>query len=129
MCIKIMYNMNPFKNVFQYQMAKFNSAKPRFFSIKLIKQFLLIQGKRNGVLVLFNLQLLKYCWWWTYFLLMYWLFVLLLGLFTHILCSFFYRSFLFFLMFYGSLVVLSADFYTLNITNIFSKKSVIVYII
>ena len=67
MYIKIMYNINPFKNVFQYQIAKFNSAKPWFFSIKLIKQFLLIQGKRNGVLVLFNLQLLKYCWWWTYF--------------------------------------------------------------
>ena len=29
MCIKMIYNITIFKNVFQYQTAKFNSAKPQ----------------------------------------------------------------------------------------------------
>ena len=29
MCIKMMYNITTFKNVFQYQVAKFNNAKPQ----------------------------------------------------------------------------------------------------
>ena len=29
MHIKIMYNITTFKNVFQYQIAEFNSAKPK----------------------------------------------------------------------------------------------------
>ena len=31
MCIKMMYNKTIFKNVFQYQTAKFNNAKPHCF--------------------------------------------------------------------------------------------------
>ena len=31
MCIKMMYNITMFKNVFQYQMAQFNNAKPQIF--------------------------------------------------------------------------------------------------
>ena len=29
MCIKMMYNITTFNNVFQYQMAEFNSVKPQ----------------------------------------------------------------------------------------------------
>ena len=29
MCIKMMYSIITFKNVFQYQMAEFNNAKPQ----------------------------------------------------------------------------------------------------
>ena len=29
MCIKMMYNITMFKNVFQYQMAQFNNVKPQ----------------------------------------------------------------------------------------------------
>ena len=36
MCIKMMYDMTEFKNVFQYQTAKFNNAKPQLLCINLI---------------------------------------------------------------------------------------------
>ena len=36
MCIKMMYDVTAFKNVFQYQTAKFNNAKPQLLCINLI---------------------------------------------------------------------------------------------
>ena len=36
MCIKMMYDMTAFKNVFQYQTAKFYNAKPQLLCINLI---------------------------------------------------------------------------------------------
>ena len=36
MCIKIMYNITTFKNVFQYQTANFNNAKTNYFCTNLV---------------------------------------------------------------------------------------------
>jgi len=59
MCIKIMYNITTFKNVFQYQTAKFNNEKPQllFFYVRL-KIFLFLNW-----FIYFNWRLitLQYC--------------------------------------------------------------------
>ena len=36
MSIKMIYNITTFKNIFQYQMAKFNSAKLQLFCTHLV---------------------------------------------------------------------------------------------
>ena len=62
MCIKMMYNITTFKNVFQYQMANFNNAKLQFFLCH-PDSFIAIQDAYDSVLliklVMFLNKLLK----------------------------------------------------------------------
>ena len=49
MCIKMMYNITTFKNVFQYQMGKFNSAKNHsYFCTNLVFVFLKLANFTQG---------------------------------------------------------------------------------
>ena len=57
MCIKMMYNITTFKNVFKYQMTKFNNAKLQL----LLRQLnVLVRSKQFTVLVNSCISLLTF---------------------------------------------------------------------
>ena len=57
MCIKMMYNITTFKNVFKYQMTKFNNAK---LQLLLHQLNVLVRSKQFTVLVNSCISLLTF---------------------------------------------------------------------